>query len=89
MPGALSVRTNATADAGEDSHTAIRDDLHAEEEMDDDRFTIFDVERAILTGSITERQADHTTSEWKYVQVGESLHGDLVGVVAKLSRRAS
>ncbi len=38
--------------------------LHAEEEMDDDEFTIFDVERAILTGSITERQADHSTNEW-------------------------
>lgn len=59
--------------------------LHAEEEMDDDEFTIFDVERAILTGSIMERQADHTTSEWKYVLVGESIHGALVGVVIKLS----
>ncbi len=30
--------------------------LHAEEEMDDDELTIFDVERAILTGKIIERQ---------------------------------
>lgn len=29
--------------------------LHAEEEMNDDGFSIFDVERAILTGSIVER----------------------------------
>lgn len=59
--------------------------LHAEEEMDDDGFTIFDVERAILTGYIAERQADHHTAEWKYILVGESLQGALVGVVAKLS----
>jgi hypothetical protein len=59
--------------------------LHGEEEMDDDGFTIFDVERAILTGKIAERQTDHTTGEWKYVLVGEALQGGLVGVVAKLS----
>ena len=59
--------------------------LHAEEEMDDDGFTIFDVERAILTGHIMERQADPHTGEWKYVLVGESLQTVSVGVVAKLS----
>ena len=32
--------------------------LHAEEEMDDDGFGIFDVEHAILTGGIQERQKD-------------------------------
>lgn len=30
--------------------------LHAEEEMSEDGFTVFDVERAILTGEIVERQ---------------------------------
>lgn len=44
--------------------------LHAEEEMDDDGLTISDVERAILTGSITERQADHATGEWKFIVIG-------------------
>ncbi len=33
--------------------------LHAEEEMDDDGLTIFDVERGILTGEVVERQKDH------------------------------
>ena len=33
--------------------------LHAEEEMDEDGLTIFDVERGILTGEIFERQKDH------------------------------
>lgn len=32
--------------------------VHAEEEMNDDNLFIFDVERAILTGVITERQRD-------------------------------
>jgi hypothetical protein len=59
--------------------------LHAEEEMDDDGFTIFDVERAILTGKIVERQSDHHTGELKYVLMGEALQGGVVGVVAKLS----
>jgi hypothetical protein len=32
--------------------------LHAEEEMNDDDLTIYDVERDILTGVILERQKD-------------------------------
>ncbi len=39
--------------------------VQAEEEMDEDGFTIFDVERGILTGEIVERQKDHDTGEWK------------------------
>lgn len=39
--------------------------LHAEEEMDDDALSIYDVERGILTGEIIERQKDKETSEWK------------------------
>ena len=37
--------------------------LHAEEEMDDDEFSIFDIERCILTGEIIERQKDRDTEE--------------------------
>lgn len=37
--------------------------LHAEEEMEDDMLSIFDVEQAILNGGITERQKDKNTSE--------------------------
>ena len=58
--------------------------LHAEEEMDDE-FSIFDIERCILTGKITERQKDTVTKEWKYVVEGQSVSGDRVGAVAKLS----
>jgi len=32
--------------------------LHAVEEMEDDRLTVLDVEHAILTGKIVERQPD-------------------------------
>lgn len=59
--------------------------LHAEEEMVDDGFTIFDVERAILTGDITERQEDHYSGEWKYLVLGQVIDGRLLTVVAKLS----
>ena len=41
--------------------------IHAEEEMDEDGLTILDVESAVLTGSIVERQRDVRTREWKYV----------------------
>jgi len=41
--------------------------LHADEEMDDDELTIFDVESAILAGAIRERQRDRKTKESKYL----------------------
>jgi hypothetical protein len=59
--------------------------IHAEEEMDDDCLTIFDVERCILTGKILERQRDKDTAEWKYRINGKSLSGGEVEVVAKIS----
>jgi len=59
--------------------------VHAEEEMAGDDLSIFDVEHVILTGEITERQKDRDTGEWKYLVEGETIAGDLVVVVAKLS----
>mgnify|MGYP001028755386 CR=1 FL=1 len=59
--------------------------LHAEEEMDDDDLSIFDVERGILTGRIVERQKDRVTAGWKYLVEGETIAGDPVVVVGKLS----
>ena len=59
--------------------------LHAEEEMNDDDLTIYDVERGILTGQIIERQRDLDTGEWKYLINGQTLAGGEVVVVAKLS----
>jgi hypothetical protein len=59
--------------------------IHADEEMNDDCLTIFDVERCILTGKILERRKDKNTAEWKYRINGESLAGSEVEVVAKIS----
>ena len=59
--------------------------LHAEEEMNDDDLTIFDVEHCILVGSIVERQRDIVSAEWKYRVSGESLDGREAEVIAKLS----
>lgn len=58
--------------------------LHAEEEMASDDLSIFDVERGILTGKITERQKDRVTGEWKYLVEGKTIAGDLLIVVARL-----
>ena len=59
--------------------------LHAEEEMNDDELTIFDVERGILTGEVIERQKDKATGEWKYLVQGQTIKGDSLVVVNKLS----
>jgi len=59
--------------------------LHAEEEMDDDGLTIFDVERAILTGKIVERQKERQTGEWKYLIQGYTLTENEVIVATKFS----
>ena len=59
--------------------------LHAEEEMDGDDLSIFDVEQAILTGRIIERQKDAETSEWKYLIKGKSVASRDVVTVSKLS----
>lgn len=59
--------------------------IHAYDEMSADDLSIWDVERAILTGEILERQRDINTSEWKYRLRGVSLNGVRVEVVAKLA----
>ena len=59
---------------------------HADEEMDEDGLTIFDVESAVLTGTIIEQQRDRQTAERKYVVRGEAVDGTIVGVVGKLGR---
>jgi hypothetical protein len=59
--------------------------IHADEEMNDDYLTVFDVERCILTGKILEKQKDKATAEWKYRIQGNSLSGEAVEVIAKIS----
>ena len=59
--------------------------IHAEEEMADDGLTIFDVEHALLTGKIVERQADRRTDEWKYLVEGQTHGSEVAIVVTKLN----
>ena len=59
--------------------------LHAEEEMDNDGLSIYDVEQALLEGFVIERQADQRTAEWKYIIQGVTDHGNTVCVVTKIS----
>jgi hypothetical protein len=50
--------------------------IHAEEEIENDVLSIFDVENAVLTGEVLERQKDSVTSEWKYLVGGKTLDDD-------------
>ena len=59
--------------------------IHAEEEMEDDTLSIFEVENVILTGEIVERQKDNETGEWKHLIGGKTLDDNDIIVVAKLS----
>ncbi len=59
--------------------------LHAEEEMEDDDFTIYDIEQGILTGEILECQKDRGTAESKYRIRGETTDGGEVELIVKLS----
>jgi hypothetical protein len=53
--------------------------------MDEDALSIFDVERAILTGNIIERQKDKEINVWKYLIRGQIIDGSKIVVVGKLS----
>jgi hypothetical protein len=58
--------------------------LHAEEEMNEDGLTIYDIERGILTGQISERQKDKVTAEWKYLIRGKTVEGREIELIVKL-----
>jgi len=59
--------------------------LHAVEELNDDGFTIFDIEHCILHGEIIERQKEKTFAEWKYLVNGVTFQERGLCVVAKIS----
>jgi hypothetical protein len=59
--------------------------LHAAEEMEDDGFTIYDVERCILSGTIAERQHETTHGEWKFLVQGQTFSERSICVVTKFS----
>lgn len=61
--------------------------LHAEEEMDEDGLSIFDIENCLLSGEIVERQKDQATAEWKYLVHGGTLgENEQIVVVTKLEQ---
>jgi hypothetical protein len=57
---------------------------HALEEMGEDDVLAEDIENAILTGRIIDRQIDRATRERKYVLAGTDCSGDSVHVVLKV-----
>jgi hypothetical protein len=59
--------------------------LHAEDEMEDDELSIFDIESVILTGEIVERQKDQQPDQWKYILSGSCLSGKVACVVGRIS----
>jgi hypothetical protein len=59
--------------------------LHAEEEMNEDELSIFDVEHVLLSGKIVERQRDHRSNDWKYLVQGLTEDNETATVVVKLS----
>ncbi|MCC6260352.1 MAG: DUF4258 domain-containing protein [Anaerolineales bacterium] len=59
--------------------------IHAEEEMNDDELSIFDLERCILTGEVVERQKDKETDEWKYLIEGQAVANAKIVAVVKIS----
>ena len=60
--------------------------FHGLDEMEEDRFSVLDVESCILTGAVVERQRDRRTGEHKYVIQGRALGGAGITVVAKWLR---
>ena len=58
--------------------------IHGEEEMENDNLSILDVENAVLTGDVIERQRDESNAESKYLVTGKTLDDLNVTVVAKL-----
>lgn len=61
--------------------------LHAEEEMEADELTIFDIESALLSGRVVERQREAGTREVKYLVRGRDLDNEAVVVAVKLGPR--
>ena len=59
--------------------------LHARREMNEDDLTIYDVEHAILSGKILERQRDFETDEAKFRVQGQTVAGVDVEVIVKIS----
>jgi hypothetical protein len=58
---------------------------HARDEMDEDDFTLYDLEQGILSGTIVERQRDRVTQEAKYRTQGAARDGREMEIIVKFS----
>ncbi len=58
--------------------------LHADDELDADDLTVYDLERVLLTGEIIERQRDRATAESKYRIRGKTIGGADAETVIKI-----
>ncbi len=58
---------------------------HVRDEMDEDGFTLYDLEHAILSGTVVERQRDRVTREAKYRLRGMAADGREMEIITKLS----
>jgi hypothetical protein len=63
--------------------------LHADEEMNADELTVFDIEHCVATGRIIQRQRDRETGEWKYGIRGKATDDRAMDVIVKKSPRGS
>lgn len=57
---------------------------HAADELEDDNFTILDLESIVLTGAVIERQHDQKTDETKHIINGRTLEGHEAETVVKI-----
>ncbi len=58
--------------------------IHAADELQDDNFSILDLENIVLTGRIIESQRDRNTRETKVVIHGRTLAGITAEAVVKI-----
>lgn len=59
--------------------------LHADDELDADNMTVYDLEHIVLTGEIIERQKDKITGETKYRIQGQTIGNGCAETVIKIS----
>lgn len=59
--------------------------LHADDELNADDLTVYDLERIVLTGQIVEKQKDRNTAENKYRISGQTIDGLPAEAVVKIA----
>jgi hypothetical protein len=59
--------------------------IHADDELNADDLSVYDLEHIVLSGRILERQRDVTTGEGKYRMRGKALDGTRAETIMKIS----